>query len=257
MCFTNGNLVKGKSTELRMLTIAHHLWFRHQPSVLFIVALRCTDFSKTEKPKETLPSVGITEPDNPVTQVVRTIFGPIMTHYSSFKLLLQYIIIIIIIRVFTQFRWSNEWRFCYVINTAGEPIGASEYLVIRTILPYLIEQCLSWEANRFSANQETTRILWEPKFRYRVDNSPPPVHVLSHTNQVYAPLPTSWKTILILSSQLRLGLPIDFISLLSPPKPCMHLYSSSTCYMPIPPYILESGLYLVPYSLDDWRAAVI
>jgi hypothetical protein len=66
------------------------------------------DCTKTEKPKETLPSPGNAEPGNPVTRVVRRIFRSIMAHYLPFKLLLQYIIIIIIIiiiiRAFTQFR---------------------------------------------------------------------------------------------------------------------------------------------------------
>jgi hypothetical protein len=36
----------------------------------------------------------------------------------------------------------------------------------------------SWEANRFSASQEIPHILWnKPKVRYRIYNSPPPVHL--------------------------------------------------------------------------------
>jgi len=65
------------------------------------------------------------------------------------------------------------------------------------LLNYSMEQSPSWEANRFSASQEIPRILWNPKVHYRSHNSFLPVP--SH--------PTSWRSILLLSSHLRLGLP--------------------------------------------------
>jgi hypothetical protein len=61
----------------------------------------------------------------------------------------------------------------------------------------------SWEANSFSASQEIPRILWNPQVHYRIHNSPPPVPILSQS----MPHPTSWRSILILSSHLRLSLP--------------------------------------------------
>jgi hypothetical protein len=71
-----------------------------------------------------------------------------------------------------------------------------------------MEQRLSWEANSFSASQEIRRILWKPKVHYRIHKSPPPVPIPSQLNPVHAlPHPTSWRSILILSSHLRLGLP--------------------------------------------------
>ena len=37
---------------------------------------------------------------------------------------------------------------------------------------------------------------------------------------------TSWRPILILSSDLLLGLPSDLLTQISPPQPCIHLYTS-------------------------------
>jgi len=75
-----------------------------------------------------------------------------------------------------------------------------------------MEQSPSWEANRFSASQEIPRILWNPKVHYRMDTCPPPVPVMSQLDPVKSPHPTSWRSILILSSRLLLGLPIGLFS---------------------------------------------
>jgi hypothetical protein len=45
-------------------------------------------------------------------------------------------------------------------------------------------QSLSWEANRFSASQEISRILWKLKVHYRIHKCPPSVLTLSHIEAV-------------------------------------------------------------------------
>jgi hypothetical protein len=64
-----------------------------------------------------------------------------------------------------------------------------------------MEQSRSWEANWFSASQEIPRILWNPKVHYHIHKCPPPVLILRQLD------PVPWRSIFILSSHLRLGLP--------------------------------------------------
>ena len=70
-----------------------------------------------------------------------------------------------------------------------------------------MEQSPSWEANQFSASQEIPRILWNLKAYHRIHKYLPPVPILSRLDPVHTPTSTSWRSILMLSSHLRLGLP--------------------------------------------------
>jgi hypothetical protein len=68
---------------------------------------------------------------------------------------------------------------------AALPPGKVTYLL--TYLTYSMQQSPSWEANRFSASQETPRILWSPKVHYRSHKCPPPVPILSQLIAVREP----------------------------------------------------------------------
>ena len=70
-------------------------------------------------------------------------------------------------------------------------------------------QSPSWEAHWFAASLEIPRISRNQKVHYRTHNLPPPVSILGQPSPIQSiyPHPTSWRSILILSTQLRLGLP--------------------------------------------------
>jgi len=84
-----------------------------------------------------------------------------------------------------------------------------------------------------SASQEIPRILWNPKVHYRIQKRPPPVPILSQIDPVHAvPHPICWRSILILSSPIRLGLPSGPFPSGFPTKT---LYAPlHMCYMPRP-----------------------
>ena len=93
----------------------------------------------------------------------------------------------------------DAWE-SWLINQFRVIFGSSSLLI------YSIEQS-PWEINRFSASQEIPLILWNQRVHNGVHKSPPLVPVLSQINPVHAPHPTSWRSSLILSSDLRLDLP--------------------------------------------------
>ena len=80
-------------------------------------------------------------------------------------------------------------------------------------------QSPSWETNWFAASQEIPRISRNPKVHYRTHKRPPPLSILGQPNPVHIPTPTSWRSILILSTHLRLGLPVVSFPPVSPPRP--------------------------------------
>ena len=68
-------------------------------------------------------------------------------------------------------------------------------------------QSPSWEANWFAASQEITRISRNPNVHNRTHKLPSTVSILASPIHSIYPHPTSRRSILILSTHLRLGLP--------------------------------------------------
>ena len=95
-----------------------------------------------------------------------------------------------------------------------------------------MEQSPSWEADRFSASQEISCILWNLKVHNHIYKCPPPVPILSEIYPVHAPHPTCWRSILILSvpGSFKWSLSLRF----SHHNPVCTLPLPHTCYMPCP-----------------------
>jgi len=89
-------------------------------------------------------------------------------------------------------------------------------------------QSPSWEANWFAASQEIPRISRNPKVLYSTHKRPPPGPILGQPNPVQIPNPTSWRSILLLSNHLRLGLPSGLLH---------SSFPSKTLYNPLTPPI--------------------
>ena len=105
------------------------------------------------------------------------------------------------------------------------------YLLTYLLLTHSMEES-PWEVNQFSANQEITGIVWNPKFHFRTYKCPPPAPILSQNVPVHVTHLTYWISILILSSHLRLGLPSGLFPSGFPSKTlCTPLLSSirATC----------------------------
>jgi hypothetical protein len=104
-----------------------------------------------------------------------------------------------------------------------------------------MEQSPSWEANRFAASREIPRVLLNPKVHYLIHNFPPPVFILSQPNPFHTPHPTFWRSIIILYSHLRLGVPGDLFPSGFPTK-ILYMPLSSPSALHAPPISLFSIL---------------
>ena len=84
------------------------------------------------------------------------------------------------------------------------------------LLTHSTVQCPSWAADWFAASQEIPRVSRNPKVHYRTHKRTPPVPILGQPNPVHLPISRS---ILILSTHLRLGLTVVSFPPVSPPRP--------------------------------------
>jgi hypothetical protein len=65
-----------------------------------------------------------------------------------------------------------------------------------------MEQKASWESDSSSESREILRILLKPKIHYRVENSPPIVPYPESNQSGHVLYPVSWRSILVLYSDL-------------------------------------------------------
>jgi hypothetical protein len=75
----------------------------------------------------------------------------------------------------------------------------------KVLLTNSMEQSPSWKANRSSASKDLFRVVWNPKDHYRIHKRRPPFHILSQIIPVNASQSEFLRSILMLSSYLRLG----------------------------------------------------
>ena len=107
----------------------------------------------------------------------------------------------------------------YIVSQSGAPVTQrSDSTSQENLLTYSMEQSPSWEANRSSASQEISTYYGTRRF---ITSFTSARHLsLSWDRSIpsMSPNPTSWGSVLILSSHIRLGLPSGLFLLGFPTK---------------------------------------
>ena len=115
--------------------------------------------------------------------------------------------------------------------------------LITYLLTYSMVQSPSWEANRFEASQEIPRISRNLKVHYRTTSVR---HLslswVSPIQSIY-PHPTSWRSILILSTHLLLGLPSGLLP---------SGFASKTQYTPLSSPITHNTFNMIKFRYKLW-----
>ena len=121
---------------------------------------------------------------------------------------------------------------CAVVTKSGnlnflEPSGpfqACNGTAFCIQLTYYIEQNPSRVANRFSASHEIPHILWNTEVHYRIHKCPPPVPFLSQIDSILH-IPLREDPSYYFHPIYAWIFQVDSLPQVSPPKPCIHLYS--------------------------------
>jgi len=135
---------------------------------------------------------------------------------------------------------SRKLRFPGFIKTAQDGDKFVSLTHRPPLLTYSMLQSPSWEGNWFAASQEIPCTSQNPKVHYRTHKRPPPVISWASSIQSIYPHPTSWRSILILSTHLSLGLPVVSFPPVSLPRPytppllthTRHMHSPTHSYRP-------------------------
>ena len=117
-----------------------------------------------------------------------------------------------------------------------------------------MQQSSSWKADRSSASQEISLILWNSKVHHRIYNSPPPVPILSQFNMFHFPLHDNpWKSFSVLPPRYAFVFQVlPFPQLFSKQNPVSNSAVSHTLYMPRP-----SSFPLFHYPNNIWLGVKI